>query len=617
MKKILCLLLSVLMVISFASCKPSEGNPEDTTVSGTGNKPAGEVTTSGGGTVQPGITEITATMLSNFRIIYPHSAQGTPLEAAARNLAEKIADAFGVTVTTATDFYAEGSKTYYIGEYEILVGGVDSANGFVNRSEVKTYLSSILSKDYGYALVGKKLVIAGHDDQDTSLKAVEEFIKNCVTGASDTSVFFAASQAKTVGGEYLHKGVTIGGVSLAEYRIVYPSANSKFEASLAQKLADAVAADCGIILTVISDRDDEYEDGYEILIGETGRDADTAPVQAATAGKGYVGTEGKFIVIGGDSAYGNVNAMQAFVDMFAKQPASETVLDITITNGEHEAPAGNMSNLSLDIGDGKPRTSDVESIISTILTYLPDTVTLQNVSFATDGLFSSLEAALGGYYAFIGESHTDDANERGNVILYVKDKFEAIESGTRWYTDSNDDTKPGLVIGAQSQCSYAFAHLERISDKTTVLVISTRFDTIASARTGMISRLKDFIYQYKDSAVVVGANTNCDWNADEFALLVDEFVVDVSDMFTIPAGDVDPKTTTDHILLHDEYMDVVAMAYVKNSMISSDAHYFLFVEYSIDMDGTDVADKRPNTSGNMNLGSDREGEDFNPPIFIF
>lgn len=617
MKKILCLLLSVLMVISFASCKPNSNDPEDTTASGDGNTPSGEVTTAGGTTVESAITEITAAMLGEFRIIYPHSAQGTDLETKAQELADKIADTFGVTVTTATDFYQEGSKKYYIGEYEILVGGVDSANNYVNRSETKTYLNSILSKDYGYAIVGKKLVIAGHNDQDTSLKAVDEFIKNCVTGASSTTVFFAASQASTVSGAYLHKGITIGGVSLAEYRIVYPSANSKFEASLAQKLADAVSDDCGIILDVVSDRDADYEDGYEILIGETGRNANTAPVLAATAGKGYVGTEGKFIVIGGDSAYGNVNAIQAFVDMFAKQPASTTVLDITITNGEHEAPAGNMSNLSLDIGNGTPRTSDVESIISTILAYLPDTVTLQNVSFSADGLYSALETALGSYYAFEGTSHTDDANERGNVVLYIKDKFELIEGGTRWYTYGTDDTKAGTVIGAQSECTYTYVHLNRLSDDTPLLVISTRFDTIASARASMVSKLKDFIYGFKSSACVVGANTNCDWSADEFALLVDEFVHDVSDMFDIPAGDVDPKTTTDHILLYDKYMDVVSMSYVKNSMISSDAHYFLYAEYSIDMNGTTEAAPRPNNSGSMNLGSDREGEDFNPPIFIF
>lgn len=610
MKKLLCLLLSVLMVVSFASCKPNDNNPEDTTVGDNGGTPSGEVTT-GGSTAEPALTEITAAMLADYRIIYPQSAQGTALETAARNLAEQIADAFGVTVTVATDFAQEGSSKYYVGEYEILVGNVD------NRAESTTYLSSILSKDYGYAIVGKKLVIAGHDDQDTSLKAVEEFITNCVTGATGTTVFFATSQAKTVGGEYLHAGITIGGVSLAEYRIVYPSANSKFEASLAQKLADAVADDCGIILTVISDRDDDYEDGYEILIGETGRDASTAPIVAATEGNGYVGTEGKFIVIGGNSAYGNVNAVQAFIDMFAKQPASTTALAITITNGEHEAPAGNMTNLSLDIGDGTPRTSDVEAIISTILAYLPDTVTLQNVSYEADGLYDSLESALGAYYAFVGSAHTDDTRERGNLVLYVKDKFEEIESGTRWFVESGDNTRPGLIIGAQSQCSYAYAHLQRISDETTLLVVSTKFDTIQSARTSMVSMLKDFVYGFRTSAIVVGANTNCNWNASEFALLVDELVVDVSDMFDIPEGDVDPMTTTDHILLYDRYMDVVAMSYLKNTMVSSDAHYFLYAEYSIDMNGTDMADERPNSSDSMNLGSDRDGEDFNPPIFIF
>ncbi len=618
MKKFLCLLLCVLMVVSFAACKPNEKKPEDTTAGNNNGTPTGEVTT-GGTTVEPALTEITKDMLVScaYRIIYPQSAQGTELEAAADTLAEAITDVFGVDVEVQHDFYQEGSAKYFVGEYEILIGNVDIDNDFANRPETKTYLDTILSKDYGYAIVGKKLVIAGHNDHDTSVKAVEAFINDCVTGATNTAMFFTASQAKTVSGQYLHKGVTIGGVSLAEYRIVYPSANSKFEASLAQKLADAVAEDCGFILDVVSDRDADYEDGYEILIGETGRDVDVDPVNAATEGKGYVGTEGKFIVIGGDSAYGNVNAVQAFVDMFAKQPATETALDITITNGEHEAPVGNMTNLNLDIGDGIPRDSDVQAIISVILANLPDTVTLQNVSFAADGLYSALESALGGFYAMVGSSHTDDLNQRGNVILYIKDKFDEIEASTHWYTDKADNTKPDVAIGAQGECTYTFAHLNRLADDTTVLVVSTRLDPIASARANMVSMLKDFVYLYRDSAIVVGANTFCDWNAMEFALLVDELIVDVSDMFDIPEGDVDPMTTHDHILLYDEVMDVVSMTYLANSMISADAHPYLLVEYSIDMEGTDVAEKRPNTSGNMQLGSDREGEDFNPPIFIF
>jgi hypothetical protein len=73
----------------------------------------------------------------------------------------------GYDLKLTTDFFREGYPEYAMGEYEILVGET-------NRPETIEFLENLQMWQYGYALVGQKIVIAGHDDASTRL-AVEEF----------------------------------------------------------------------------------------------------------------------------------------------------------------------------------------------------------------------------------------------------------------------------------------------------------------------------------------------------------------------------------------------------------------------------------------------------------
>jgi len=73
----------------------------------------------------------------------------------------------GYDLKLTTDFFREGHEAYAMGEFEILVGET-------NRPETQEFLDGLQMWQYGYALVGQKIVIAGHDDASTRL-AVEEF----------------------------------------------------------------------------------------------------------------------------------------------------------------------------------------------------------------------------------------------------------------------------------------------------------------------------------------------------------------------------------------------------------------------------------------------------------
>ncbi len=81
-------------------------------------------------------------------------------------------EAEGYSLHLTTDFYREGIQGLEILPNEILVGKT-------NREETAAFLDSLTPWQWGYALIGTKIVIAGHSDETTAM-AVEAFAKNIV-----------------------------------------------------------------------------------------------------------------------------------------------------------------------------------------------------------------------------------------------------------------------------------------------------------------------------------------------------------------------------------------------------------------------------------------------------
>lgn len=96
--------------------------------------------------------ELTAEKLPSYTIILPSQAS-KPLESVASFLKSIISQKYGVNLEIKNDSEAET-------EYEILIG-------LTNRAESIEFCAGISESDYGYALVGKKILIAGNTDKAT------------------------------------------------------------------------------------------------------------------------------------------------------------------------------------------------------------------------------------------------------------------------------------------------------------------------------------------------------------------------------------------------------------------------------------------------------------------
>ena len=152
MRRFLALSLALLMLsavlVSFSSCS---GGGEQTQA------------------LTPSVTLSAETLLSYSILRDDDAAQ--PGIRNGMTLREAFAEE-GYSLKLTTDFYREGIAGMEIRPEEILVGKT-------NREESAQFLDTLAPWQWGYALIGTKIVIAGHSDESTA-EAVNAFIENIV-----------------------------------------------------------------------------------------------------------------------------------------------------------------------------------------------------------------------------------------------------------------------------------------------------------------------------------------------------------------------------------------------------------------------------------------------------
>ncbi len=563
MKKVICLTLCFLMCLTvLVSCKEDEPITPP---------PSGTTAPDENSTQAPpteGAYVIKASDLASYAVVYPEDASEA-VSQAAKTIGGAIMEKFSVQMTVKNDYFVdlEGSQ-YQKGEKEILVG-------ITNREESGEYLGTLRYRDYGYALIGKKLVILGNHEAEV-LEAAEAFGEYLTGLSADAEIFFAAENNKLVSGDYTHKDITLGGTSIADYRIVYPTGGN-FEKSLATKLAYALAEDCGVFPAIVEDSV-KYADGYEILVGVTNRQA--LPAAEVATGTGHLVAEGKLVLLAGQTAWGTATAVDAFIEAFESKTAADTLaMELPAT----AAPSASMTTMSFNLGGAADKTR-TDAIIGVILATLPDTVGLQEAGAA----LVSIEGMLGAYYECVGEGDS--------YILFAKEKFNKVENGS---------IASGVV----------YASLTRKADSTALIHINAKLDeSDAAARQETAGLIVDFIYANTGSAMLLTGDLACAPGSAEFLLLSGTNLANATFLCENP-GDLTGGEVFDYILLDDYYMDIVSYERGTTTMYETTVsdRAPIVVEYTVNYAGTDMKEE---PSDSMNVGRDDAGDDFKYPVII-
>ena len=453
MKK-LSFLLAIILLMStclMMACKKEE-TPEETTPEGT--NPSEEET--------PVVrTSISTEQLKEYEIIYARNSSQEIEKTEVVNLFNALRERFDVVLNQRSDLYYEGVASLAKGRYEILIGQT-------NREESEIFLANLKWDDYGYGIVGDKLVIAGKNE-DGTLAALRAFIEH-INASEDKAVFFDNTNQLLLQKEYPHQSLTINGVSATELSIL---CNEEALGGVAQIIRDAIIDACGVAVPIITDEDlddSTPNSGNMILIG------DTKYILADSLSDETVYPTGREYYINNMPGYcfwiqaQNASGYMSAVTDLATQISSSESGNIAVESGRYEG-SDNIAVMSFNLMAGKEEKR-IDSVIETILKYRPAVVGVQE---ATDTWIGILRSRLKDTYTVVGEGRNAEGHDEFSAILYLTDEFKLIDSGTKWLSNTPDQKGSKLPESYYIRIM-TYVHLERKSDGKQFLHANTHLD---------------------------------------------------------------------------------------------------------------------------------------------
>ncbi len=491
MKRYLSLLFVMLMLLtSFVGC----GDPEI--------PPSGEETTTSSDTLKvddPSLDKsgaIAMADLAKYTVIRAEEAGDKVLDATSK-FVKTIEQIYSVKLTPKEDFFREDLPAFAKGEFEILIGST-------NREESAEFLSGLKKDDYGYRIIGKKLVIAGHTDANTAA-AVDDFILECMSSNGAGESFFTNEKAFLRRGEYTLSSLTLGGVAVNSYRIVYPYKPENNEDVVAERIKNTIADISGYIVEVVDDREAASEN--EIMVGNVSHLSETlkAGLPEIKSNGFYIAREGnKIWLTATDTAGFIASAKELCSGMSPKN--GETQLDCDVKTGLFEnAASDELTTMSFNVWVSQKTDQRSKAVVDMILKYMPDTVGVQE---ASPDWMNTLKSGIGSLYDYVGVGRNGGNKGEYSAVFYRKDKFNLKDSGTKWLSATPNIANTKFPSSSLPRIM-TYALLERKSDGQIFAHVNTHLEhTSDQARKEQIAVLLQEIEPLMKYPIVMTGDFN-------------------------------------------------------------------------------------------------------------
>lgn len=423
-RTLLMLLLFALLVPLFACGEPGSGP------SGIPPAESGEMTE--GGTESTTVTETEAqtepsyeiTLSTAYKIVYPEEPS-SEIFLAANGLADALFSATG-------EFYEIGSDLvlnipgYEKSEYEILIGNCD-------RDETRKAASSLRAGDQLIAVIDHQIVILGGSDVLTA-EAVSFFTDQLLKGEPLPSGVLYRKD-----GTYRLDTVSVNGVDIREFRIVYRKGTNSPYYDVAMALRELIRDYCGYTLSVVDSG--EAETRYEFLIGDCAR-ASVGALSADTAFtcamKAISDENGCKIAFDAPNDYTIGRALEGWFSQYFDADASgsyhasivyaETLQ--AVTPGKPLTEGATMRVMSNNILSADQIETRAPLLVEIYLEYLPDIIGFQEFPPEASTL---IYQKLSEFYAIADENIGTSSTSSRTPIFYRKDLYRVIEAETFYY----------------------------------------------------------------------------------------------------------------------------------------------------------------------------------------
>lgn len=482
MKRILSLVLAmVLMLALLSGCKKSE-NASDTETNAD-------------------VFSLTRETLGKYSIVVSEKADSETKKLASQ-LNSKIKTTTENDLKIKSDFIVDGSDEYCEEEYEILFG-------YVDREAVREFYIDIRENDNGYAMVEKKILLIGYNAKSLE-SSLNMFFSDILYGAESKDVLMSDGEQKIVVADYTYDQMTINDVDIKEYKIIYPTISSQNEKNAALSLQAFIRSKTGYTVTCDSDKVQKSE--YEIQIGQTNRV--TQAMLAARDSSEFDDESYYFspcengIWISGNTTYAFNAAINKFSEAFetAGSSAKLTVTSETV----YKMSKLQISVLTYNILYNLSENRNADHVLQSLQEQNTDVFGLNEV---TDTWIPRLTSKFNSSYTCVkGKIRSNDKSAEYCPIFFKTDKFELVESGTKWLSDTPD-----------KMSKYKESHVYRImsyvilKDKATGVSFmyinahlennQTGYDSV-TARNKQSAVLKTFTDQYSNLPIVIGGDMN-------------------------------------------------------------------------------------------------------------
>ena len=521
LKSAACLLLALLMVVGLVACgerapAPKPSIPSVVTTAKLAATMEPEVTT---GAPEEDEELFTLEELAQARIVY----------GANTTLAVDRGDGYGyiyqsiltlqniiknkhkVEVPVVSDDRAAATP------YEILIGDT-------NREENDAIFSDLLLNDYGYAMYENKIVIKG--GSDSALKtAINAFVSSIVSAnVGGKKYFFSHEHDFVYRANYAAKGVKLNGTPISEFRIVYPAGATMYEKELAERLSSNLSIITGYLLPW-SDDSTAYVDGTsEILIGRTNRS-----FQIQTTTGAAIESGGKFVAVVGSTAYQNGLAQEGLIDLIKTEALTNKNMQVTVPTKKDVTSSAAISVMAYNIYGvtNAIYQERANNVCRKVTKYLPDFVAFQEpAKNLMDlihmeqyynyylGIPRHTESApiIAGSVVINGVEHYLNGANSYAAILYAKDRYEVVEGGTKWMTNTPDEYSK--LEGSDYARIYTYVMFRDKQTNEQFIIVNHHLDFASQVQvTTMKYMFKFFNENYTDIPVIMAGDMNANANS--------------------------------------------------------------------------------------------------------
>ena len=283
-------------------------------------------------------------------------------------------------------------------------------------------------------------------------------------------------------------GVTLNGVAIEQYEILYAWRNANQEKDAAKQIQKTIKTTFGVELKVAEDSTDKASVSYVIMVGDRDQGKVTSKTMEMTDTDYALTHEENTVYILAKTFYGMQQATDQFCTHLSAASESKTV---NIAKGSLQSYEGKIVNtMTFNIRCWSISTEHLGRIVTTIKNAdYPDTIGFQEMGKSGSWIWIEKLMAvpeIAAVYGWVGADRGDGTGERA-AIFYRKDKFRLVESGTKWMYGANDlgSDVPGRVSTPHTTSHqdyyrvYSYALLERISDGVKMAHINTHLDTVS------------------------------------------------------------------------------------------------------------------------------------------